>query len=76
MQGFFISINRSFPVTLVRNSLDEKVFAELFARGRKMKLEEAVKMALTETSIGEQNGGKQFTNKRYDADLIQQINIE
>ena len=40
-------------VSLVRTSLDKKVFADYFSKGSKMKLEDAVELALAESTIGQ-----------------------
>jgi predicted ATPase/DNA-binding winged helix-turn-helix (wHTH) protein len=54
-------------VALVRASLTEKAFVDLFANGRKLKLEEAVTLALAETVSAEINWEKTIfkkTNRR------------
>lgn len=48
-------------VALVRDSLTEKAFADLFAKGRKLKLEEAVAMALAETAFAETSRKRQVS---------------
>jgi tetratricopeptide (TPR) repeat protein len=51
-------------VALVRASLTEKAFVNLFAKGRKLKLEEAVTLALAETVFAEINWKRQSSKKR------------
>ena len=50
-------------VASVRVSLTEKAFADFFAQGRKLKLEEAVVLALTEASFAETKLESQTANK-------------
>jgi tetratricopeptide (TPR) repeat protein len=50
-------------VALVRASLTEKAFVDLFANGRKLKLEEAVTLALVETVSAEINWEKTIFKK-------------
>jgi predicted ATPase/DNA-binding winged helix-turn-helix (wHTH) protein len=61
-------------VLLVRNSLTDEAFAEFFAKGRKLKLEEAVALALAETTFAETSPERQSSNKRNGAEIIHRIN--
>ncbi|MBC7898440.1 MAG: helix-turn-helix transcriptional regulator [Saprospiraceae bacterium] len=63
-------------VALVRDSLGETIFADIFAKGRKLDLEEAVDLALIDTLEAETEGKGQFSSKPGGAEIIQTINVE
>ncbi len=63
-------------IALVRDSLTEKAFADSYAKGRKVKLDEAVASALAQTPLAEITGEKHLPNKRSEAAIAEPMNLE
>ena len=63
-------------VGCVRDSLSERVFDHHFLRGRKLRLDEAVEIALAETNIAGTGTDEHFSNSSGRIETIQRIKVE